>query len=249
VVMTLKRAPKNTIEPVFKALSLSAQSAQVTETKHRKLERMGFAFSALVLVSILVGSIIEIIPTLSIHKYIPQNVAVTPHSPLEVAGRDVYIKEGCYVCHSQMIRKLESEVLRYGQASQIADSMYDHPFQWGSKRTGPDLARIGSKYPDSWHYRHMIDPRSMVQGSLMPKYDWLAEKKINFEILSKKISTLKTLGVPYTDAQVQDAKSLAMTQATQVAQAIEQPALANTEIVALIAYLQSLGKQTKEAQP
>jgi cytochrome c oxidase cbb3-type subunit I/II len=242
---TISLAPKNAAVETYKALPMSAQAQDSHAGGHRKLEGMGFVFTALVVVAILVGSVLEILPTLSIHKYVPQNVTTTPYSPLELAGRDVYIKEGCYVCHSQMIRKMESEVLRYGPASTIAESMYDRPFQWGSKRSGPDLARVGGKYPDLWHYRHMLNPRDINQNSIMPVYDWLERKKINMDILSKKVGVMKALGVPYSDEEVKNAAGLAKAQAEQVAAAIEKPELANTELVALIAYLQSLGKQTK----
>jgi cytochrome c oxidase cbb3-type subunit I/II len=172
---------------------------------------------------------------------------------LELAGRDVYIKEGCYVCHSQMIRKMSSDVLRYGYgggASTISESMYDHPFQWGSKRTGPDLAHEGMKPLDSnWHYQHLINPR-VTEGSLMPSYDFLATKNADLLSLRKKLSALRALGVPYSDEEVANADGNALKEAKVIADELAakgSPAgLEKTEIVALIAYIKSLG--TKGAQ-
>lgn len=242
---TIAAAPKTTEREVYKALPMSAVPVE-KEHGHRRLEGMAVAFSVLTFLAIIVGSVIEILPTLSIENYIPKNVAVKPHSALEIAGRDVYIKEGCYVCHSQMIRKMPSDVLRYGKESTIADSRYDRPFQWGSKRTGPDLARVGGKYPDLWHMRHMMDPRTVTQNSVMPSYPWLAEKKLDFVILRKKLSILQNLGVPYTESEIANADISAESQALQIAEGLGDSSLKDKEIVALIAYLQSLGKQTTE---
>ncbi len=218
---------------------------------HRKLEGMAATFTVLTLIAILVGSVIEIYPTLSLHKYVPANIQALPYSPLEQAGRDIYIREGCYVCHSQQIRPLAAEVLRYGKPSTVAESMYDHPFQWGSKRTGPDLARVGKKYPNLWHYRHMIDPRAITSLSIMPSYPWLETKKTDFLSLRKKASVLKNLGVPYTDDQVANADILAQQEAKRIAGEISEQGgpknLEDKEIVALIAYLQSLGQKIQES--
>lgn len=217
---------------------------------HRRLEGMGTVFSILTFLAIFVGSAIEIYPTLSIHRYVNPNSAVAPFSPLELAGRDIYIREGCYTCHSQMIRKLDFDVLRYGEASSIEESMHDRPFQWGSKRTGPDLARVGAKYPDLWHFRHMMDPRSVTSQSLMPSYPWLAEKKVDFLGLRKRISVLKSLGTPYSDLEASEADRIAEEQARKIAAGLaEQGApsgLENKEITALIAYLQALGQKGKK---
>lgn len=224
---------------------------QKTEEGHQKLEGMGFTFSVLAFIAIAVGSVVEILPTLSLHRYVEPNKITEPYSPLELAGRDIYVKEGCYVCHSQMIRKLPAEVLRYGAASTIEESMWDRPFQWGSKRTGPDLSRLGKKYPDLWHYRHMEDPRSTSPGSIMPNYPWLLTKKVDFLILRKKFSVMQKLGVPYTDEQVANADILAEKEAKVIAdglraQGIKDDKLETKEITALIAYLQALGRKGKE---
>lgn len=182
---TWQLAPKSEKEDVFRAVALSKIDVAPAKTWHRRLEGWMPTFSVLTFVAILVGSAIEILPTLVAHTYASDSAAVSPYTSLELAGRDIYVREGCYTCHSQMIRTLPEDVLRYGKASLPEESMYDHPFQWGSKRTGPDLARIGGKYPDLWHYRHMLDPRSMTTGSLMPAYPWLFDNKTDFTILEK----------------------------------------------------------------
>jgi len=216
---------------------------------HRKLEGLGAIFAVLAFVAIAVGSIIELVPILSLHKHLDPQVSVAPASSLELAGRDIYVREGCYVCHSQMIRKLPADVVRFGKASTLEESMYDHPFQWGSKRTGPDLARVGGKYPDLWHYRHMLNPRDLVPMSIMPSYPWLLTKKTDFVRLRKKASVLKFLGVPYSDEEVASADVNAEADAKVIADVlrgagINDAQLEQKEIVALIAYLQSLGKKT-----
>jgi len=224
-------------------------SVDPQEKGHRKLEGLGFAFTVLTFIAVAVGSIIEIYPTLNIHKYVPQTVSVEPHSPLEILGRDIYIREGCYVCHSQMIRHLDFDVVRFGNPSLIEESMYDRPFQWGSKRTGPDLARLGKKYPDLWHYRHMINPREVVAGSIMPSYPWLAEKTVDYTVLRKRLSVLKMLGVPYSEETVTGAAEIAEQEAKTIAEGLAAQGapqgLYNKEIVPLIAYLQSLGQKVK----
>ncbi|HEX4924214.1 MAG TPA: cytochrome-c oxidase, cbb3-type subunit II, partial [Bdellovibrionales bacterium] len=221
------------------------------ETRHRKLEGATVAFTVLTVLAILVGSVIEIVPTLMAHTYVAANNRAVPYTPLELAGRDVYVREGCYTCHSQMIRPMVSEKLRYGDPSTLEDSMYDRPFQWGSKRTGPDLARVGGKYPDLWHLRHMDDPREVVAGSIMPAYSWLLKNKTDFASLSKKFAVMQSLGVPYNDLQVQFAGEEAMHQAEKIAAGLEEQGapkkLADKEIVALIAYLQRLGNAPNAA--
>ncbi len=220
---------------------------------HRKLEGMPGVFAVLAFFAILVGSVIQIVPMLSATDLREQEAQATgihakirPYTPLELAGRDVYVREGCYVCHSQMIRPMVSEKLRYGDPSRAEESIYDHPFQWGSKRTGPDLARIGQKYPDLWHYRHMRNPREVVPQSIMPTYGWLLKDKTNFAILSKKLSVMKMLGVPYTDEEIANAPDLAMKQALEITARLREQGAPQAdermEIVSLIAYLQSLGQ-------
>lgn len=251
LIKTIKKSEHGLVKDKVPTNPYYTETEKVTG--HRRLEGMATLFSVLAFVAIAVGSVIEIYPTLSLHKYIDPSVQVEPYTPLEQAGRDIYVKEGCYTCHSQMIRKLPFDVLRFGEASTIEESMYDRPFQWGSKRTGPDLARVGGKYPHLWHYRHMMDPRSINSQSLMPAYPWMATKKVDFYSLRKKFSVMKRLGVPYSDEVVGNADKLAEEQAKRIADQLVQEGgpqgLQDKEIIALIAYLQSLGqKVNKEAR-
>ena len=250
VWITIARAPRG--ERAM-AVEVPARSWDVTDigTGHRKLEALSVIFTVLLFLAVLAGSIIEIVPTLAIYKYLPQTAKTEPYTPLELAGRDIYIKEGCYVCHSQMIRKLPYDVLRFGANSTLEESMYDRPFQWGSKRTGPDLARVGGKYPDMWHLRHMIDPRVITPRSIMPAYPWLAAGKIDYNILRKKLSVMKMLGVPYNDEDVSNADINAEKQAAVIYEGLlsQDPSLESvkdSEVIAIIAYLQSLGKKTSQ---
>lgn len=246
---TIRLAPKSAPRPV-RVVNTFNKAEEPNADGHRKLEGMATIFSILTLIAVLVGSIIEIYPTLSLHKYIPNGSETVPYTPLELAGRDIYIREGCYLCHSQQIRPLAAEVLRYGQPSTIAESMYDHPFQWGSKRTGPDLARVGKKYPDLWHYRHMLDPRAVTAQSIMPNYGWLKDNKIEYLILRKKVSVMRNLGVPYSDDEVANADKIAETEAKVISDALVKEGvpkeIENKELVALIAYLQALGQKGKK---
>ncbi len=249
---TVQSAPK-IVDPEITAVSFRSQPAPAEEG-HRGLEGAGATFSVLTLIAILVGSVIEIFPTLSIHKYVSPNAKVTPYTPLELAGRDIFVKEGCYTCHSQMIRATPADTLRYGKRSTIEDSMYDRPFQWGSKRIGPDLARVGGKYPDVWHFRHFINPRDVIEQSIMPSYSWLLNKKVDFYELRKKLQVMKFLGVPYSAEEVGSADLLAEQQAAKIVATLTEQGvkdngkLRQTELVALIAYIQSLGKKTLEAE-
>jgi cytochrome c oxidase cbb3-type subunit I/II len=231
---------------VFEAYALDESSDEKNATQHRKLEGLPMVFAILALLAILVGTAIEIVPALFSSSYITKLDVVKPYTPLELAGRDIYIREGCYVCHSQTVRPLVHEVLRYGKHSEASEFMYDHPFQWGSKRIGPDLARVGGKYPDMWHYRHMYDPRDVTPQSIMPRYTWLFEQKIDYDILAKKVSVMKTLGVPYTDADIANAVTNAKAQAELIKTSLmtsSVPAqVVDKEIVALISYLQRIGK-------
>ncbi len=245
VYKTIQLAPKESKETSYEVTRTGFD--EVTKESHRKLEGMGLLFSILSFLAIAVGSVIEIYPALSLHKYVDPNNAVAPYTPLELAGRSIYIREGCYLCHSQQIRPMPSEVLRYGKPSTEEESMYDRPFQWGSKRTGPDLARVGKKYPNLWHYSHMLDPRAITPKSIMPNYPWLAEKNTEFLPLRKEFSLMKFLGVPYDDDTVANADIIAQKEAIEIAKDLEASGapkgLEKKEIVALIAYLQALGQK------
>ncbi|MFT4840777.1 MAG: cytochrome c oxidase cbb3-type subunit I/II [Planctomycetota bacterium] len=231
-------------------------------TWHDKIESRPLAFSTLTLIAVLIGGLFELLPGLITDKQVPLaasgEMSVQPYTALELAGRDVYVREGCYVCHSQMIRPFRSEQLRYGAPSRIEESMWDHPFQWGSKRTGPDLARIGTKRNESWHWLHMMDPRygakyEADQGlSIMPAYPWLYDDKVEIAVVADKMSVLKKLGTPYTDEQLQGAaaayaKQAAATVGNLAAQG-QTGADPESEIVALIAYLMRLGRNLEPAE-
>lgn len=230
---------------VYQAPSLQFSAIEPHATTHRKLEGLPMIFAVLSLIAILVGSAFELIPSIVSDKFVVKMDVVKPYTPLELLGRDLYIREGCYLCHSQTIRPLTHEVLRYGKQSEAGEFIYDHPFQWGSKRTGPDLARVGKKYPDMWHYRHFLEPREVTPGSIMPRYTWLFDQKINYDSLAKKMSVMKTLGVPYSDADISNSVIHAQAQATEIAQGLASsgvpPQIAEKEIIAMIAYIQRLG--------
>jgi cytochrome c oxidase cbb3-type subunit I/II len=214
--------------------------------RHRRLEGLPMVFTVLSLFAILIGTIIEILPSITMHEYVSIKDKGTPYTSLEIAGRDIYIREGCYNYHSQMVRPLVPEALRYGKPSTPGDSAWDHPFQWGSKRTGPDLARVGGKYPDMWHLRHMDDPRIMTPNSIMPAYAWLLRDRTDFGSLQRKLTVLNRTGVAYAPEQIQNASQDARTQARKIAENLRTQGgpqgLEEREIVALIAYLQKLGK-------
>lgn len=214
---------------------------------HTLLEGNSFAFTLFVLVAILVGGIAELVPTIFVDKAVPKTgVAQAPYTPLELVGRDVYVSEGCYTCHSQQIRPFRSEKLRYGDPSRAEESMYDHPFQWGSKRTGPDLARVGGKYPNLWHYTHMMDPRATSPGSNMPAYPWLEVRRVPLAQVPKKLEVMQKLGVPYSDEEVATSQQAYEAQAREITEDLAKNGVQldwDTELTALIAYLQRLGKQ------
>ena len=216
----------------------------LTGKLHSILEAKPNLFAVLVTVAILIGGIVEIVPMMAIESNIPSISSVKPYSPLELVGRDIYIREGCNNCHSQMIRPLRAETERYGEYSKAGEFVYDHPFLWGSKRTGPDLHRIGGKYPNLWHLRHMEDPRSMVAGSIMPAYPWLLERPYQTRDLEAKLKAMAKLGVPYSSQTISDAKKLAAIQAAEIGNNLAESGETGTqdkEITALIAYLQRLG--------
>ncbi len=173
--------------------------------RHEKFERHSLILVLGIIIVVSIGGLVEISPLFYLESTIEKVQGVRPYTPLEQAGRDIYVREGCYVCHSQMIRPLRDEVERYGHYSLAAESMYDHPFQWGSKRTGPDLARVGGKYSDSWHHDHLTDPRSVVPESNMPPYKFLAQTDLDYRAIEKRLATLTTVGVPYTKAQIANA--------------------------------------------
>ena len=225
---------------------------------HRWIERkpMQMLFWSLVVVAL--GGVIEMIPTFLVKENIPSISSVKPYTPLELHGRDVYIQEGCYTCHSQMVRPFRDEVARYGEYSKAGEFVYDHPFQWGSKRTGPDLARIGKKYPNSWHFNHMYEPSSTSDGSIMPRYPWLLKKPIDVRQTPKKISAMQQLGVPYPVGYANQAVNDLEKQALEIVADLEKEEmiqqilevegvsdLTHSQMVALIAYLQRIGTDIK----
>ncbi len=250
---TIKSAPaaQKDEEVVAPKLVLGSSAFTTTVDKmHRQLEGLGGAFTTLVVVSVALGGAIEIIPSFFVGGFLQAPPSVRPYTALQLHGRDIYVREGCYTCHSQMVRPIPSETLRYGAYSRAEESAYDRPFQWGSKRTGPDLARLGGKYPDLWHFRHMLNPRDVVAGSIMPSYPWLFEDKTDFGILSRKLEVMKQLGVPYTDEQIRNASLDARLEADRIASGLTEqgapPKVADKEIIALISYLQKLGADFKK---
>ena len=217
-------------------------------SKHRFLESRPGKFALLATVVVIIGGAVELIPTFMIKSNIPTIPSVKPYTPLELQGRDLYVREGCYTCHSQMIRPFRSETERYGEYSKAGEFVYDHPFQWGSKRIGPDLMRIGKKYPNLWHYNHMENPRNVSPGSIMPNYDWLLKQNLDNSTLESKINVMRTLGVPYAPGYEKQALQDLTKQAEELATDLQKngaPAESNKEIIALIAYLQRMGTDIK----
>jgi cytochrome c oxidase cbb3-type subunit 2 len=198
---------------------------------HSKIEKNSLTMAILVTITVSIGGLVEIVPLFFLKDTVPPLEGVKPYTPLALEGRDIFLREGCVNCHSQMIRPFRAETERYGPYSKPAESRYDHPFLWGSKRTGPDLARVGAKYPDSWHVAHMRDPRSVVPESVMPAYPWLEQNKLDGSMVQQKMRVMHKLGVPYTDAEIEQAPA-------DVAD--------KTELDALIVYLQSLGTAVKK---
>jgi cytochrome c oxidase cbb3-type subunit I/II len=217
---------------------------------HRTLEGKSALFAVFTTVAILIGGIVEIIPLFSAKTGPEMLPGVHPYSALEVAGRDIYIREGCYTCHSQMIRPMRAEVMRYGEWSRAGEYAFDHPFLLGSRRMGPDLQRVGGKYPDAWHYEHMRDPRSTSPGSVMPPYTWLLRQSYDPADIQASLRALRKVGVPYTDAEIAGAPADMRAQAQGIVDRLKQAgidATSDREIVALIAYLQRLGKDGRAA--
>jgi len=201
-------------------------------------------------IAVVVASLFEIVPLFLIRSNVPTIAAVKPYTPLELAGRDIYIAEGCNNCHSQMVRPIRAETVRYGEYAKPGEFVYDHPFLWGSRRIGPDLQRVGGKYPHLWHVRHMQDPPSITPQSIMPPYPWLLTAAIDYDAVARGVAAQVTLGVPYTADEVARAADLARAQARQIAGQVKAQGgpdgLADRQIVALIAYLQRLGTDIKQ---
>lgn len=222
-----------------------------TSGRHRTLEGWPLVFTVLVTVSILIGGAVEFIPLVTVSDGMSNVETVKPWTPLELAGRDLYIREGCNNCHSQMVRPFRHEIERYGDYSRAGETRYERPFLWGSKRTGPDLARVGGKYPNLWHVLHFEDPRSTSPKSIMPKYNWFLTRTLKTSDLPKKMRTLQKLGVPYTEAEITNAVSIANEQATQIADDVAgsggPTGLADKEVVAIVAYMQRLGADFRES--
>jgi len=220
------------------------EAPHVRENRHRWLEKRPIQFALVATGAILIGGMVELIPTFLVATNIPTIASVKPYTPLELEGRDIYVREGCYTCHSQMIRPFRSETERYGEYSKAGEFVYDHPFQWGSKRTGPDLHRVGGKFPNFWHFMHMDDPRSVSPGSIMPAYPWLFTQDFDTAIIARKIRAMQTLGVPYPKEYDRQALTDMKAQAEGIAADLQKqnaPADPSKEIIALIAYLQRLG--------
>jgi cytochrome c oxidase cbb3-type subunit I/II len=222
-------------------------------TWHRRWERLPLTFTVMVTVAVVAASLFEIIPTFLIKSNVPTIATVEPYTPLELAGRDIYLSEGCYNCHSQMVRPIRAETERYGEYSKPGEFVYDHPFQWGSRRIGPDLHRVGNKYPHLWHVRHMDDPRAITAGSIMPAYPWMLTEELDFEQIPATMRAHGSLGVPYSDEEIEGAVAAARDQAETIATEITEQGgptgLGDKQIVALIAYLQRLGTDIAKPEP
>ena len=229
---------------VFGGAAFKLMHSPGQPTWHRLLEGRGLLFSILVVVAVLIGGVAEILPTIVVGPR-GLDAGATPYTALQLEGRDVYIAEGCYTCHSQMIRPFKWEAARYGEASVMEDSMFDHPFQWGSRRIGPDLARVGGKYNWSWHYEHMLDPRRMSPRSNMPAYPHLETETINFEATAGKMRAMRSVGVPYQPTEIASASSQARTEAEKIAAELKKESgvtlAPESKLIALMAYLQRLG--------
>lgn len=230
-------------------------SAKADKFSHKRIERNVSLLGLFALIAVAIGGIVEIAPLFWIDSTVEKVDGMRPYTPLELTGRNIYMREGCYVCHSQMIRPFRDEVERYGPYSLAAESMYDHPFQWGSKRTGPDLARVGGRYSDEWHRQHLKDPRSVVPESIMPPYAFLAQQPVKAGDMSKHLTALSRVGVPYTKEAIKEADADLLAQAdpnadaaaiqkrypkSQVRDFDGNPSRV-TEMDAVIAYLQMLG--------
>ncbi len=252
IAKTVAKAPAVLPDPEYSAPSLRvATEDNHTDLagwwgKHRAIEALPINFIVLCLLAIVSASLFEFIPAFAIKQNVPTISGVTPYTALELEGRDLYIREGCYTCHSQMVRPTRAETLRYGDYSRAGEYVYDHPFQWGSRRIGPDLQRVGGKYPDSWHVKHMENPQEISKGSIMPGYQHLLANDLDTAHTSTRLSVMQKLGVPYTDQQVtnavKDLEEQAATISKRLATEGENRDLSKKEVIALVAYLQRLGR-------
>jgi len=235
------------------APALSSAAKESPRLGHRWLEGVPVTFTVLTTVAVVIGGLIEIVPMFLIKENVPTIASVKPYTALECLGRDIYIREGCVGCHSQMIRPFRSETERYGEYSKAGEFVYDHPFLWGSKRTGPDLHRVGGKYPDAWHFNHMESPRSTSPGSIMPNYPWLLTRKLDTGVVQDRMRALRKVGVPYTDEDIRTAQQSIEAQSKTIVANLATGSITNAppdrEIIALIAYLQRLGTDIKTLAP
>jgi len=266
IITTIRTSKNKVTDELAEAPALQRVSRRrvIGEGWHTWLERKPVQLTILATITILIGGIVQIIPTILVKSNIPTLTSVKPYTPLELEGRDIYIREGCVSCHSQMVRPFRSEVERYGEYSKAGEYVYDHPFLWGSKRTGPDLHRLGGKYSDNWHLNHMYDPQSTSSGSIMPSYKWLTRNKLDKSQTESKMETMVKLGVPYTEEDISNAQQSMAEQGTRIeenlyndpdfveayeadkqASGSDFVEMRDREIVALIAYLQRLGTDIK----
>jgi cytochrome c oxidase cbb3-type subunit I/II len=250
IVKTMKQGSLVANEPAEAPALEKSTLFKKGEFWHAALEKKPVLFTFIAVIMVVIGGVVEMIPTFTIKSNIPTISSVKPYTPLELQGRDIYIREGCNNCHSQQIRPFRSETERYmGEYSKAGEYVYDHPFLWGSKRTGPDLMRIGGKYPDSWHYYHMIDPRTMSPGSIMPPYSWLAEQNLDLSLTVKKLKAMKSLGVPYTEFEIDNGNAALTEQAKSISANLKKEGVAlesEKELIAMIAYLQRMGTDIKK---
>jgi cytochrome c oxidase cbb3-type subunit I/II len=265
VVQTIRKGSEVTDDLAeAPALQRVSKKRVAGEHWHSWLERRPIQLTIGATVAILIGGIIQIVPTIMVKSNIPTISSVKPYTPLELEGRDLYIREGCVGCHSQMVRPFRDEVERYGEFSKAGEFVYDHPFLWGSKRTGPDLHRVGGKYSDNWHFNHMYDPQSTSSGSIMPAYKWLIKSELDKSNTETKMRAMVTLGVPYTDEEIANAQQHMAAQGEKIEENLYSDPdfvesyeadknssgadfveMRNREIVAIIAYLQRLGTDIK----
>jgi cytochrome c oxidase cbb3-type subunit I/II len=222
---------------------------------HKKLEANGVVFFILAFLAVTVGGAVLLIPPYFLAGTIEPVVGMKPYTALELEGRDIYVREGCNTCHSQQVRPFKSETDRYGAYSRAGEGIYDRPFLWGSRRTGPDLARVGGKYPDSWHWLHFQNPRDIEPRSNMPAFDFLSERELDLSTASRKLAVLRGLGTPYSDDEIGGAEADARAQGAAVAASLRAAGVAlddvqaQSETIALIAYLQTLGRAVKAEPP